>query len=334
MSLTATDQSPASPEPTHVLPDPVLRTLARISHPQTARNLICTCRTYHQAILPSDLLESEFSHRYLSSTRRCFLWAVQYGQISHLRRILLYGVAGKKDSIVLKGIQYAVMANRSDVVQYLLGVADHPVIPRGKTDTMPDIVGLVTAAGRGYIDLIRMILKGVTIGYKTAYLPLRAAAENGHLEIVKILVEHDVDLDLERKVPDGFHGAVQKGQLEVLHYLLSLGVHTQGRLERYALEANAFNQPGSLRVLLEGGATLPLDLREEAMTDAVLKGHPECLRVLFEYLEYEVEWVDKLLHRCEPGGYGAGWEDWLEAAEKCPEVADVLAMYVEAHRSK
>jgi ankyrin repeat protein len=58
------------------------------------------------------------------------------------------------------------------------------------------------AAGEGHLEIVKLLLEhGADVNAKTAYeTALHLAAEKGHLEIVKFLLEHGADVNAKTAV--------------------------------------------------------------------------------------------------------------------------------------
>lgn len=83
------------------------------------------------------------------------------------------------------------------------------------------------AAGAGHLEIVRiLVLHGVDVNHptRTVSTPLRAACFDGRLDIVRFLVEHNADLHLPNKYNNTcLMIAAYKGHLDVVRYLLSRG---------------------------------------------------------------------------------------------------------------
>ncbi|PHH61915.1 hypothetical protein CDD81_7720 [Ophiocordyceps australis] len=87
---------------------------------------------------------------------------------------------------------------------------------------------LVTAAERGFVDIVRLIIKqhNVQVNYKDdmRQTPLSAAAKNGHNKVVNVLLKHEfIDantLDYHRHAP--LHYSVKRDNVEMTRWLLAL----------------------------------------------------------------------------------------------------------------
>jgi ankyrin repeat protein len=120
---------------------------------------------------------------------------------------------------------------------------------------------------------------------RCAWRPLERASENGHVEVVQVLLEHDVDVN----TPDiygvtALHVASDRGQLIVARMLLGHGADASAKLENGATPLHWAKNEGVSRVLLEYGAD-PNALDSKNWTPlhcAMLSSRIEVARVLLE----------------------------------------------------
>jgi ankyrin repeat protein len=156
-------------------------------------------------------------------------------------------------------------------------------------------VDMCTAAYTGDINRVKELLQldpslaNRVSEYVTYYLgsgaPIKNAAAGGHMEIVKLLLEHGADPNLgeEGIAPEGqaLHSAVCNGHIEIVKLLLAHGAHPNVQVESSAdtlQAAIARDNKAMIDLLCENGAASPLallayygDLRTGA---AVLSANP------------------------------------------------------------
>ena len=74
------------------------------------------------------------------------------------------------------------------------------------------------AAQSGHLDMVKLLVEnGINI-YADNEWALQVAAQNGHLEVVKFLVEHGADIHVDNDW--SLRMAVQQGYLEVVKFLM------------------------------------------------------------------------------------------------------------------
>jgi len=96
---------------------------------------------------------------------------------------------------------------------------------------------LVNAANGGHYDIVKLLLdNGVSVGgYHNDYFALTLSCEKGYLNIVKLLVEHGSDVNAEGGSP--LKCASYNGHIDVIKYLLEKGANplitpkVNGRIE-------------------------------------------------------------------------------------------------------
>ena len=87
---------------------------------------------------------------------------------------------------------------------------------------------ILQAASEGHVDVVRWLLEhGAKINYivqgKPRCLPLMQAASNGHYNVVKLLVEHGADINATWNRTNSVTQAEDYGHLQIRDYLRSLG---------------------------------------------------------------------------------------------------------------
>jgi hypothetical protein len=102
------------------------------------------------------------------------------------------------------------------------------------------------AAQNGYLDIVKILhKKGANIHAAKDYC-LRKAASNGHLDIVKYLVEQGADISVNNY--EAFQYACLHGEIKVMKYLVEVGanINCNPKLVRLALRRNQIESVGYL----------------------------------------------------------------------------------------
>jgi ankyrin repeat protein len=132
----------------------------------------------------------------------------------------------KRDSYFHLGICEAALVGNIEAIQYHLehGVS-HDVRTNDKFGNAP----IHQAAQAGHIDIVRILIEyGCPINLKQnfSWRPIHYAASNGYTEMFKMLIEYKADL----KAVNGYgfspiHLAAQEGYIEIVNILLKQGIH-------------------------------------------------------------------------------------------------------------
>jgi ankyrin repeat protein len=103
-----------------------------------------------------------------------------------------------------------------------------------------------SAADNGHLEVVKLLLEKVadiTVANHNGWTPLNSAADSGHLEVVKLLVEKGADITVANH--NGWtplNSAADSGHLEVVKLLVEKGadVNTQGGEYGNALQAASY----------------------------------------------------------------------------------------------
>ncbi|XP_051879285.1 E3 ubiquitin-protein ligase mib1 isoform X1 [Pristis pectinata] len=185
---------------------------------------------------------------------------------------------------------------------------------------------LVKAAANGDVAKVEEIMARPDVdvnGQCAGHTAMQAASQNGHVDVLKLLLKHSVDLEVEDKDGDRavhhasfgdegavidvlhrggadlnarnkrrqtpLHIAVNKGHLQVVKTLLDLGCHpslqdSEGDTPLH--DAISKKRDDMLSVLLESGADVTITNNNgfNALHHAALRGNPSAMRVLLSKL--------------------------------------------------
>ncbi|MDH4241493.1 MAG: ankyrin repeat domain-containing protein [Phycisphaerae bacterium] len=120
---------------------------------------------------------------------------------------------------------------------------------------------LIEAAANGHLDVVKLIIENgadVNLKGEAWYGPLHAAAAKGHIEVVKILLENGADVKIfHQNKPLNY--AAMNGHIEVAEILLAHGadINAKGTDEAAPLHtAVSNNQLAMVKWLLSKGANV------------------------------------------------------------------------------
>ncbi|XP_058459318.1 uncharacterized protein LOC131435441 [Malaya genurostris] len=122
-------------------------------------------------------------------------------------------------------LYFAIMSNHIDVVKLFLPKNS----PANIIVTKGGYSALHAAAELGHLELVKILLESksdVNATNDKNWMPLHAASLNGHTEVVKMLIQHGADVNC--KILDGctpLHYAVETGRLEITKQLLEHGAY-------------------------------------------------------------------------------------------------------------
>lgn len=152
---------------------------------------------------------------------------------------------------------------------------------------------LSLACSGGYFELAQVLLKiNANVedrGSKRDCTPLMEAASAGHVDIVKLLLEHDADVNAQSSAGNTpLMYACSGGHEEIVKILLDHGAKIEDHNENGhtpLMEAASSGHVGIARILLERGAginTHSTEFKESALTLACYKGHLEMVQFLLD----------------------------------------------------
>ena len=127
------------------------------------------------------------------------------------------------------------------------------------SEIVMDLNALEQACKNGNIKDVQQMIPRLSDHYSTDHVGFTAfkhAAENGHANIIKFLLEHGLSLHAENmESPKALREACKKGQLEIARLLLANGVdvNAKTRSGRSALRSAAVANHPDIMMLLENG---------------------------------------------------------------------------------
>ncbi|CAI4222060.1 unnamed protein product [Auanema sp. JU1783] len=187
-----------------------------------------------------------------------------------------------------------------DVVEFLIRIGADPNV-RGNVsiegETIESATPLWVAAAQGRENVVRFLVSeagaDINLATSTSSTPLRSACYDGHLSIVKFLVENGADIETPNRLGHTpLMIASFKGKTSVVRYLLSKGASITQRSFKgnTALHDAAEGDHAEVcEVLLEYGATMEKDdLGLCPLLCSALYGNGNVLPVLLKYCKSNI----------------------------------------------
>merc|ERR1711963_215881 len=188
-----------------------------------------------------------------------------------------------------------------EIVEYLISVCKANVEVRGQYEVQDDrtvhtVTPLWCAAVAGKLKVVEVLVKygaDVNSVSDTGSTPVRSACFMTHLDIVKLLVENNADI--QRPNYNGGTCLINSVQsVELCEFLLRHGAHANAQdvqnktALHYAIQEHRFE---TTKLLLSYGANPWLEsrYRDDALQTACLKGAAEIFQHLTSALEYSPE---------------------------------------------
>ncbi|KAJ5651018.1 uncharacterized protein N7484_004741 [Penicillium longicatenatum] len=150
---------------------------------------------------------------------------------------------------------------------------------------------LNVAADLGHFEVVKFLIeKGadISIPNSARWTPVNSAAESGHLEVVKILVENGADIEVPNTTSmTPLYSAALRNHPQVVEYLLEQGARTDVQHEHGWTPLNCAAEDGFIEVakmLIDHGADIEIanDTNMTPLYSASLNGHSEVLKMLLD----------------------------------------------------
>ena len=149
---------------------------------------------------------------------------------------------------------------------------------------------LIEAAYNGHVEIVKLLIdRGADVNLKGEawYGPLHAAAMGGHAEVVKLLLDNGADVNIFHQ-DKPLHCAAKNGHIEVAEMLLARGadINAKGMSEQTPLGTAVSNQQVEMvKFLLSKGADVNIRAIYgcSPLHTAVSSGNIELARLLLEH---------------------------------------------------
>jgi len=157
---------------------------------------------------------------------------------------------------------------------------------------LADFVLLPLAAEGGYLEMARLLLEqggaDVAVSDEGDWLPLGAAARQGHREVVELLMDAGADLETGYLGWTPLNVAANSGHVDVVRYLLDKGADMEHRSESgwTPLKSAACNgHTATVTLLLQRGADVraAADRGWTALHSAANSGHGDIVQLLIDH---------------------------------------------------
>ena len=175
----------------------------------------------------------------------------------------------------------AASGEHADIVEYLLDHGADPVVQDEDSGT-----ALYVASENGSVPIVRNLvgrMSNVNVIGGLHKRPLNAAAYNGHIEILRILLRHDVEIDPEEEYQYGsaLGAAARKGHESVVKELLQKGWNANRSIKRYhspLVVAATYGHLDVVKALLE--YKVDIISRQLALENASKNGKADVVKML------------------------------------------------------
>jgi ankyrin repeat protein len=138
---------------------------------------------------------------------------------------------------------------------------------------------LIIAALNGHLEIVKFLLENDHYINRHQDLALKNAAHHGHLEIVKFLVKNGANIHTDEDEVDPLGSAAVRGHLEIVKFLLENGADIHASKDRSLINAALSGHLEIVKFLVENGADI--DARnDQALVSAAIRGHLEIVKFL------------------------------------------------------
>ncbi|MGL4652687.1 ankyrin repeat domain-containing protein [Cetobacterium sp.] len=153
-------------------------------------------------------------------------------------------------------------------------------------------IPLIFASQNGHIEIVKLLLEygaDTNIQTDTGATALGFASQNGHIEIVKLLLEYGADTNIQTDTGATALGfALQNGHIEIVKLLLEYGAQTNIQANggvTALICASTMRQIETVKLLLEHGANVNIQTNGgvTALGSASQNGHIEIVKLLLEH---------------------------------------------------
>nr|XP_013805316.1 PREDICTED: ankyrin repeat and SOCS box protein 3 isoform X2 [Apteryx mantelli mantelli] len=215
--------------------------------------------------------------------------AAREGNVKMLRKLIKQGYSiDVPDNRGWMPIHEAAVCNSSECLKLLIRAA--PSDNYIKSETFEGMCALHLSASHGCVESVSILLEaGADPNEVTteATTPLFLAVENGHLGIVKLLLQHGANINGHHSWSgwNSLHQASFQGYTEIIKILLEQGANKECE-DDFGITplfvAAQYGKLESLRILVSYGANINCQAKDRAtpLLIAVQEGHAKCVELL------------------------------------------------------
>jgi ankyrin repeat protein len=175
-----------------------------------------------------------------------------------VRRLLELGFSPEAaDLCGRKPLVFAALIQNRSLVRLLLDYGANPNQTDNEDDPPP---ALWWAAFRGDVGTAELLIdKGANVEGVGSRFPLMAASLNGHLEMVRLLIDRGAQVNSRNVHGTPLSHAAEANRIEVMRFLMEKGADVDGKDDRYyrwtpLMRAAAAGSVEAVKLLLEKGA--------------------------------------------------------------------------------
>jgi ankyrin repeat protein len=214
--------------------------------------------------------------------------AATNGHLDILQYMMYYtrDKGGNVERVISRSMQHAIKNGQMEIIRYLI-----------KKEA--DDYSIVLAASNGDLAIMRFLTNSVcTSGFTDQGIdihanfeePLRMAARNGHLSMVKYLVSMGADINKHYIGENSFdyldfsalEWAAEKGYFEIAKYLVENGANIHKGGDNALLLSSENGHLQIVKCLIEAGSDIYADDEYNALDRAADNGHYEIVKYLVE----------------------------------------------------
>uniref|UniRef100_A0A8C8RDG0 Ankyrin repeat and SOCS box containing 3 n=1 Tax=Pelusios castaneus TaxID=367368 RepID=A0A8C8RDG0_9SAUR len=215
--------------------------------------------------------------------------AAKEGNVKRLRKLIKQGYSvDVPDNRGWMPIHEAAFNNSSECLKLLINAA--PSDNYIKSKTYEGTCALHLSANRGCLESVTVLLEAGADPNDVsceAPTPLFLAVENGHAEIIKLLLQHRANINGSHSWSgwNSLHQASFQGHTEILKLLLEQGANKEC-VDDFGITplfiAAQYGKLESLRILISYGANVNCQAKDKAtpLFIAAQEGHAECVELL------------------------------------------------------
>lgn len=160
-------------------------------------------------------------------------------------------------------------------------------------------LALMKASQNGHLEIVKLLIQDQRVSAQRKAQALIIASEKGQIEVVKLLLQ-DPKVFTENTAESSLNSAIQNGQLEIVKILLS---ETQARIKNYWLEphidlAVKMNNAEMVKVLLQDSRVRNLDSAVITAFYLFSEERKEVLELLLQDQKFKPQVYNQVIKTC------------------------------------